>query len=210
MKTEKHSSPTPGSNRYRRATSVEELTQRNIEAIASLEEASKADRSRADRIADTISAFCGGMAFVFVHLVWFGFWVLWNTLPIVPKEMRFDPFPFQFLTLVVSLEAIFLATFILISQNRQGRLADRRNHLDLQINLLAEQENTKMLAMLEALLRHHGISDGDDPEVRVLEESTEPMKMVEQIERIIERSEQAQPDENHNGAATGVSTSRRE
>lgn len=185
---------------YHRPTSVEELTQRNIEAIAALEEAAKADRSRADRIADTISGFCGSMPFVTVHILWYGLWVFWNTLPPVPRGLQFDPFPYQFLTLVVSLEAIFLSTFILISQNRQGRIADRRNHLDLQINLLAEQENTKMLSMLEALLTHHGISDGD-PDVQVLEESTEPMKMVEQIERIIENNERASANENDNGAA---------
>src|SRR5688572_3646104 len=103
-------------SRYHQPRSVEELTQRNIETIAQLETAAKAERTTADRVADGITAFCGTMTFVIVHLVWFGVWVLWNVLPVVPKGARFDPFPFQFLTLVVSLEAIFLSTFILISQ----------------------------------------------------------------------------------------------
>ena len=90
-----------------------------------------------------------------------------------PYIKHIDPFPFQFLTLVVSLEAIFLTTFIMISQNRQGRIAERRNHLDLQINLLAEQENSKMLAMLDAIMEHLGIKD-TDPDVRILEEATQP------------------------------------
>jgi hypothetical protein len=76
----------------------------------------------------------------------------------LPQAIRFDPYPFQFLTFVVSLEAIFLSTFILISQNRQNRISELRNHLDLQINLLSEQENSKVLAMLEALLRFHGLA----------------------------------------------------
>ncbi len=104
----------------------------------------------------------------------------------MPDIKHFDPYPFQLLTLVVSLEAIFLSTFILISQNRQSRLAERRSHLDLQINLLSEQENTKILTMLEAIVHHFNIPDGD-PEVSVLAESTEPERLVAQIEKVIEK-----------------------
>jgi uncharacterized membrane protein len=128
------------------------------------------------------------MAFVWAHVAWFGGWVLLNSLPPVPRHLRFDPYPFELLTLVVSLEAIFLSTFILISQNRQSRIADRRNHLDLQINLLSEQENTKMLAMLEAIQKRLGIDD-HDPEVRILEESTRPDELVRQIEEAIEHGQ---------------------
>lgn len=78
----------------------------------------------------------------------FGIWVVINALPGVS---HFDPFPFTFLTLVVSLEAIFLSSFILISQNLETRVSERRNNLDLQINLLTEQENTKMLKLLERI-----------------------------------------------------------
>ena len=91
------------------------------------------------------------------------------------------------LTFVVSLEAIFLSTFILISQNRQNRVAERRNHLDLQINLLSEQENSKILAMLEAISEHLGLPE-KDPEVRILEESTRPERLVEQIDTVIDRA----------------------
>jgi uncharacterized membrane protein len=162
----------------------DDLTRRNIETIARLDTAAQNERTAADCVADAVAAFCGNMKFVWVHIVWFGLWILAGTLPHVK---HFDPFPFQFLTLVVSLEAIFLTTFVMISQNRQSRTADRRNHLDLQINLLAEQENSKMLSMLAAIMGHLGIEE-TDPDAHTMEEATEPNKLVRQIENIIEKS----------------------
>ena len=93
------------------------------------------------------------MTFVGVHVVLFGGWILLNTFPGLP---HFDPFPFTFLTLVVSLEAIFLSTFILISQNLETRISERRSHLDLQLNMLSEQENTKMITILLAIAEKVG------------------------------------------------------
>lgn len=168
-------------------TGSEELARRNIEAIARLEKTALSERTPVDRIVDTITTFCGSMAFVYVHAVWFGFWVVWNTL--LAKHAHFDPYPFQLLTLVVSLEAIFLSTFILISQNRQARLADRRNHLDLQVNLLAEQESTKMLALLEAVARKLNVPCDDDPELTELARETHPETLVAAIEQVIEHKE---------------------
>jgi uncharacterized membrane protein len=160
--------------------SVEELMRRNVETICRLEEAAKEPQSVGDRVADFITFFCGSMTFVWVHVAWFGFWIGANIL--LPKDSRFDPYPFEFLTLIVSLEAIFLSTFILISQNRDSRLADRRNHLDLQVNLLSEQENTKMLQMLEAIARRVGADIGSDPDLQILEEATDPERLAEQID----------------------------
>jgi len=168
--------------------SLAALTQRNIELIAQLEATKAAKRSPADRIADAITHFCGSMAFVYVHVAWFGGWMLWHFLPGVPQAIRFDPYPFQFLTFVVSLEAIFLSTFILISQNRQNQLSELRNHLDLQINLLSEQENSKVLAMLEALLRFHGLVQ-PDPEIASLAEATQPDMLIQQIEQSLEHNQ---------------------
>jgi len=169
--------------------SLATLTQRNIESIAQLETTEAAKRSPADCIADAITRFCGSMAFIYMHLAWFGGWILWHFVPRLPQALRFDPYPFQFLTFVVSLEAIFLSTFILISQNRQSRIAELRNHLDLQINLLSEQENSKILAMLEALLQYHGLVQ-PDPEVASLAEATAPDMLVEQIEKALERNQE--------------------
>jgi uncharacterized membrane protein len=164
---------------YHAPHTVEDLTNRNVQTIVRLEETAKANRDRTDRMADAIARFCGSFTCVWVHLIWFGGWVVINVLPGVP---HFDPFPFTFLTLVVSLEAIFLSTFILISQNHETRLSERRNQLDLQINLLTEQENTKMLKLLERIAEKVGARTDDDPSLHVLEEATRPEKLVEQIE----------------------------
>jgi uncharacterized membrane protein len=104
---------------YQNPSSVEEITKQNVEAIARLEQATNAERANSDRLADTIANFCGSMPFVWAHVIWFTGWIIIN---IAPGISHFDPFPFNFLTLIVSLEAIFLSTFILISQNHETRL----------------------------------------------------------------------------------------
>ena len=158
--------------------SVDQLTQRNIETVRELEEAAKEERTASDRVAEAIANFCGSMTFVWVHVVWFGIWVLINVIPGLP---HIDPFPFTFLTLVVSLEAIFLSTFILISQNHDTKISERRNHLDLQINLLSEQENTQMLMMLRAIAEKVGVNLSRDDQVRAMTEETKPQQLVRQI-----------------------------
>ena len=180
MPTEVKSRSKHVSSDYHTPRTVEDVTERNVQAILQLEEAAKTHRSNADRIADLIAAFCGSMIFVWVHVIWFGAWVFANTLLGIKP---FDPFPFTFLTLIVSLEAIFLSTFILISQNHETRLSERRNQLDLQINLLTEQENTKMLRMLERIAEKVGAKTDDDPSLQVLDQATNPEKLVEQIEQ---------------------------
>jgi uncharacterized membrane protein len=159
--------------------SADDLMQRNVELICKLEESAKQERTRTDLIAEGIANFCGSMTFVWVHVVWFGGWIVINLLPRLPHV---DPFPFTFLTLVVSLEAIFLSTFILISQNHDTKISERRNHLDLQINLLSEQENTKMITMLQAIAAKVGAEVNEDPHLQALSEETEPEKLVRQIE----------------------------
>ncbi len=182
--------PSPESAGYHQPKSVEELTKQNVKAIAELESAARAQLTAADRIADRITRFCGSMIFVWVHVVWFALWVAANTI-FLAKPI--DPYPFNFLTLVVSLEAIFLSTFIMISENRQGRMDERRSHLDLQINLLAEQESTKTLQLLAAIAKKLGVDPTGDPEVAVLEQATRPDRLIEQIERGIHESEREGP-----------------
>jgi uncharacterized membrane protein len=172
--------PEPGSSHLHKAVSVEELTQRNVETVSKLEEAAREQRTRTDRVAEVIAGFCGSMTFVWVHVIWFGGWVIFNLLPGVKHV---DPFPFTFLTLVVSLEAIFLSTFILISQNHDSRVSEKRNHLDLQINLLSEQENTQMLILLQQIAAKVGADVANDSQDRVLEQTTNPKRLVEQIEQ---------------------------
>jgi uncharacterized membrane protein len=165
--------------------SLEELMQRNVEIIGELEKSAHAQRSYTDRMADAISRFAGSMKFVFLHVGWFGLSIAFNSLPAIPSEWQFDRFPFTFLTFVVSLEAIFLSTFILISQNHEERLAQRRTHLDLQINLLSEQENSLMLRMLESIEKKLEIPS--QPHAKALQEATSPEAIVDEIRQGIEK-----------------------
>ena len=164
--------------------SLNALTRKNIGLICELEKLAHANRTSTDRLAAAISRFVGSMGFVYLHVLWFGAWIALGVLPGVPNAWKVDPFPFTFLTFVVSLEAIFLSTFILISQNHEERLARRRNHLDLQINLLSEQENSQMLKMLEAIERRLQIPG--DERARIFEEATSPKDMVAQIDAAVE------------------------
>lgn len=108
----------------------------------------KQRQRREDRVADSITAFSGSMLFVYVHIVWFTAWIVLNV-----TILRFDPFPFGLLTLIVSLEAIFLSTFVLLSQNREASRSDLRSEIDFETNVLSE-------VWLEALADHLGIDVG--------------------------------------------------
>src|SRR5262249_18070188 len=131
-----------GSNSRNGTSGLPGVVARNVATVAELEADALAHRSTRERWADRIAQMAGTPGSAIVHMGWFGVWILVNVglLPILPV---FDPFPFPFLTLVVSLEAIFLSIFVLVSQNLLTRQADRRALLDLQINLLAEQESTR-------------------------------------------------------------------
>src|SRR5690349_1612705 len=115
--------------------------QQNIQTIIGLERESRGSRSRLERVADFITSIASSPAFLVGHLIWFGLWIGANST----RNAPFDPYPFRLLTLAVSLEAIVLTAFVLMAQSRMTQLADRRAHLDLQINVLAEQELTAIL-----------------------------------------------------------------
>ena len=165
-----------------------DIMRRNVAALAEMQRQSLAERSLQDRAADAITDFAGSMTFVYVHAVWFSIWVLLNVgLLRIPHVTEFDPFPFGLLTMVVSLEAIFLSTFILVSQNRQAKLAERRAEIDLQVNLLAEQKATKVLEMLDQMARHLDATSKrfkftPDPEVEALKVSPAPGEVIRLIE----------------------------
>jgi uncharacterized membrane protein len=140
-----------------------------------------AARSFLDRLSDAIARFSGSVTFVVIHLVWFGAWLVINSSS---GGRAFDPFPYSLLTLIVSLEAIFLSTFVLISQNRMSRLAERRAHLDLQINLLAESEMTKVLILARAIattLKVPG-AELDDEEEQEMERKTDVKEVMKEVE----------------------------
>ena len=152
---------------------------RNIAAIAGVEQAAMDRRGAFDRAADMIARFSGSVAFLVIHVIWFAVWLFLNTRG---TNRPFDPYPFSLLTLTVSLEAIFLSTFVLISQNRAARLAERREHLDLQINLLAESEMTKVLTLVRAITTHLKVSGADDEEGRDLSQRTDVKAVIQALE----------------------------
>jgi uncharacterized membrane protein len=156
------------------------LSNANISAITGMEKAALDSRTAGERIGDAIARQAGRSWFIALHGVWFIAWIILNA-GIVPWLHPFDPYPYQFLTFVVSLEAIFLSLFILMSQNRGARQADERAHLDLQINLLSEQESTKMLEMLQSLCEYHGIAKAKDPEMEKLMMATKPEELLKEL-----------------------------
>ena len=162
------------------------VIERNIRTIIDLRLQAARARGLQDRLADAITAFSGRMVFVYVHVVWFGLWFLLNTGRFgVPP---FDPFPYGLLTMVVSLEAIFLATFVLISQNRLSAEAEYRADLDLHIGLLTEHELTRVLQMLDAIQEKMGIENHAESDLADLEMETRPEDVLAEIERLQQRA----------------------
>lgn len=181
---------TSASARISQPHSAAELMRRNVERVMALESAEHEKATTADRIADAITAFSGSIRFVWITVLTVGGWIAANLL--LPRRDRLDPFPFPLLTLVLSVEAIFLAIFILMSQNRAAKVSDKRSHLDLQLNLLAEQENTKMLLMLEQIGRAVGAEVDAGADVQALAEATEPEALSDQIDQA-SRADQQHP-----------------
>ena len=157
------------------------VIEQNIDHIAMSRREFERSKSLQDRVADLITAFSGSMLFVYLHLAWFAVWIVINLgwLGATP----FDEFPFGLLTMVVSLEAIFLSTFVLISQNRSSALADKRADLDLQINLLSEREATKLLTLLEAVAKRVGVTTDDDPDLEELKKEVNPTEVLDELAR---------------------------
>ena len=161
---------------------LSKVIERNIRTIIQLRLKAARERSLQDRIADAITSFSGRMVFVYVHIVWFGVWILLNTGRVGVRP--FDPFPYGLLTMVVSLEAIFLSTFVLINQNRLSEEIEHRADLDLHIGLLTEHELTRVLQMLDAIQRKMGIEDDEASELADLEMETKPEDVLAEIERL--------------------------
>ena len=157
------------------------VIERNIRTIVQLRMQAARERNAQDRIADAVTSFSGRMIFVYAHIVWFGVWILLNDggLGVHP----FDPFPYGLLTMIVSLEAIFLSTFVLISQNRLSEEADRRADLDLHIGLLSETELTFALKMLRSIQKKLDI-DTDDPAIEDLLMTTNPEVVLAEIAKL--------------------------
>ena len=165
----------------------------NIEAIKAWQQASIHHRSRVEHLSDgIIKVIAGGPALLF-HVVWFGFWILAN-LELLPGIPAFDPFPFQLLTMTVSLEAIFLSLFVLASQNRMTHEADKRANLDLQINLLAEREMTAVLRLLQDIAHHLDVKVSlTGEQISDLVKKTDIESLADRMEELDENSPKSDP-----------------
>jgi len=159
----------------------------NLDLIARLDNDALPDRTSGEKISDSITRGIGNIGFVVFHVLLFGVWAVVNT-GMLPNVTPFDPFPFGILTLIVSAEGVFLAIFILISQNRMSRQSDRRSHLALQVSMLAEQELTMLLRMQKRTAEHLGVAPDD---VRI---EAERMMAQTDVETIVEDLEAKLPD----------------
>ncbi len=135
-------------------------------------------RNFSDKVADFLTDSFGTVSFLFMNVLWFAAWISINT-GLVPGVPIFDPFPFGLLTTVVSLEAIFLAIIVLISQNRSANIEDLREEIDLQINVKTEEEVTKILIVLDRIHDHLGLPPEDDAELIIMKQKTD----LEEIEK---------------------------
>lgn len=150
----------------------------NVRAVAALERESLRKRTTLDRLTDTVAAAASSTGFILIHVVWFALWIGVNTL----SRARFDPFPFSLLTTIVSLEAILLTGFVLISQERMTKLADTRARIDLQVNLLAEQELTAILRVVCRIAEKTGVTlAGSDPNLEKLLARTDVKVINEEV-----------------------------
>ena len=161
---------------------LSKVIERNIRTIIHLRTKAANERGIQDRIADVITSFSGRMLFAYVHIVWFGVWIVLNTGWFGLRA--FDPFPYGLLTMIVSLEAIFLSTFVLISQNRLSEETERRADLDLHIGLLTEHELTRVLQMLDAIQDKLNIVDHANSDLADLEMETKPEDVLAEIHRL--------------------------
>jgi uncharacterized membrane protein len=162
---------------------------RNIQAIIDLERRAVAASSWSERVSDAISRFAGSLWFVICHLAAFTAWASWNAL--AAPSLRFDPYPYGLLTFIVSLEGVLIATFVLIAQNRMAVQSDRRDHLNLQVDLLAEQEMTLMLRMLRRVSERLNIPPEtiEDERAEKLGEETNVYELMQALEKALPTAE---------------------
>ena len=162
---------------------VHRLTKKNLEAVAALDKQMRAERSWDDRVVDWTTQRVGSKRFVYCNAIFFLAWVALNGrsgshLPLP------DPFPFPLLSLVVSIEVFFLSMFILLTQGRQSAVAERRSHLELQLILLSEQENTVQLELLRTICKKLAIPVQDIPEEMLKE--TEPSVLLGHLDEVFD------------------------
>ncbi len=191
-------------------TTADRILRENISAIREMHRQSTLSSSSQIWLANTINRFAGSMTFVYAHIIWFGVWFVVNTGLLANWGIApIDPYPFGLLTVVVSLEAIFLSTFVLISQNQLAVASAREAALDLQINLLAEQQAVKIIEMLEQMIEQMNAMDNSfqvmlDPQLAALKHAPTPLEVAQVLDEQIKEAETA-----HAQAAAAVNPPRR-
>ncbi|MBA3832731.1 MAG: DUF1003 domain-containing protein [Chthoniobacterales bacterium] len=161
------------------ANGMAEVVQRNIQALLKRRRSENERKPRAVLVADAITRFAGSMKFIYIHLVLFSVWIVTN-LSVVPLP-HFDP-TYVVLAMFASVEAIFLSTFVLISQNRMSQQADKRADLDLQVSLLAEHEVTRLITLVKAIAEKLDVEASRDPELPQLQQDVQPEKVLDVME----------------------------
>jgi uncharacterized membrane protein len=192
----RHSRPTSSTERRKllkqrqldrvKNSSLARIVERNIDAIDEYRREAEESRTFRDRIADGVTQFAGSIPFIYFHVAWFGIWILANLE--IGGFPAFDPFPFGLLTTIVSLEAIFLSTFVLVSQNRQAAIAERRAELDLQFDLLAEYEVTRILKLIDGMAKEMNLEECDKEEIRELKKDVKPEAVLQELEAKVEEN----------------------
>ncbi|HEY3330730.1 MAG TPA: DUF1003 domain-containing protein [Capsulimonadaceae bacterium] len=158
---------------------VDELTKRNVEAITRLENAADEQRTFGERVADGIARLVGSWPFIIMQSIILAIWIVLNILGWIK---HWDPYPFILLNLALSFQAAYTGPIVMMSQNRQSQLAERRNRLDLQINLLSEQENTETIRLLRLLCEKHGIDMAASSNAEVFMQETQPDVVITQLD----------------------------
>jgi uncharacterized membrane protein len=160
-----------------------QAVEENVKAIKSWDRALLLKRSKVQRLSDSITLAAAGGPSMIVHAIWFVTWIAINT-GVVPVITPFDPFPFPLLTMIVSLEAIFLGLFVLSSQNRLAKQSDLRANLDLQIDLLVEREMTAVLQLLNDIAKHLDVdTDVTTDQISDLIKKTDITKLADEVDR---------------------------
>jgi len=157
------------------------IVESNIQTLMERRKKEERAKSAGERIADRITKFTGSMSFVYLHLFFFTIWIIWNAgllgLPAFDKS-------FVILAMFASVEAIFLSTFVLITQNRMNGAAEKRAELDLQISLLGEHEVTKMITLLNAIAKKINIENIDEAEIEELSQDVHPEHVLDTMEKV--------------------------
>jgi uncharacterized membrane protein len=179
--------------------SIEALTQRNVAIIAEMEKAASLVRTRGERLAEWLASLVGSWTFLIVQTL---ILLSWLTLNIAMWISHWDPYPFILLNLALSFQSAYAAPILMIAQNHQAKLSERRNHLDLQINMLAEQESTEILRLLRLLCERSGVKLHTNDNGRAYEEDTRHADILRQIEGEIEQRVEEIADIMENGGSS--------